>query len=334
MFSLNMLRISLELAKYNPVYQDMATKFFEHFMYIAGAMSHMGEGSRGLWDNEDEFFYDQVRLSEHETIRLKVRSMVGLIPLFAVEVLDESLLEPHTDFKERMNWFLKNRTDLSKLVSKYEERNENEKHLLSLLKKNDLIKILRRMLDETEFLSDYGIRSLSKYHLENPFEVSIHNDNFSIHYSAGESTNDMFGGNSNWRGPIWMPLNYMIIESLRKFHFYYRDSLQVECPVNSGNFMNLNEVAMEISSRLVKLFTLNDEGERVAHGKSNPIFRDEHFRNNIQFYEYFNGDDGHGLGAMQQTGWTGLIAELIRKYGVISSRSAEEVEHDQQEHGK
>lgn len=334
MFSLNMLRISLELAKHNPVYQDMATKFFEHFMYIAGAMSHMGEGSRGLWDHEEEFFYDQVRLNDHETIRLKVRSMVGLIPLFAVEVLDESLLSPHKEFRDRMHWFFRNRPELSKLVSKYEERNEDEKHLLSLLKKNDLIKILKKMLDETEFLSGYGIRSLSKYHLDNPFEVSINGNTSSINYTAGESTNDMFGGNSNWRGPVWMPLNYMIIESLRKFHFYYRDSLKVECPTNSGNFMNLHEVALELSMRLTKLFTLNDEGKRVAHGNAHPIFSDEHFRDNILFYEYFNGDDGKGLGAMQQTGWTGLIAELIRKIAVMTKTSAEKMQHHEEHQGQ
>ncbi|MGZ5247296.1 MAG: MGH1-like glycoside hydrolase domain-containing protein [Flavitalea sp.] len=334
MFSLNMLRISLELAKHNPVYQDMATKFFEHFMYIAGAMSHMGEDSRGLWDKDEEFFYDQVRLNDHETIRLKVRSMVGLIPLFAVEVLDESLLSPHKEFSERMHWFFRNRPDLSKLVSKYEERNEDEKHLLSLLKRNDLIKILRRMLDETEFLSDYGIRSLSKFHQDNPFEVSLNGENSSIHYTPGESINDMFGGNSNWRGPVWMPLNYMIIESLRKFHFYYRDSLKVECPTNSGNFMNLHEVALELSKRLTKLFTLNDEGERVANGDHHPIFKDEHFRDNIMFFEYFNGDNGKGLGASQQTGWTGLIAELIRKIAVMTKVSAEQVQHHEEHQGQ
>lgn len=315
MFSLNMLRISLELAKHNPVYQDMATKFFEHFMYIAGAMSHMGEGSRGLWDHEDGFFYDQVRLNDHETIRLKVRSMVGLIPLFAVEVLDESLLEPHEEFRERMDWFLKNRPELSRLVSKYEERNEFSKHLLSLLKRNDLIKILERMLDETEFLSDYGIRSLSKYHLDHPFEVTIDGNTFSIRYDPGESTNDMFGGNSNWRGPVWMPLNYMIIESLRKFHFYYRDSLKVECPTNSGNFMNLQQVSDEISKRLTRLFSLNENGTRVANGETDHLQTDPYFRDNLMFYEYFHGDTGKGLGASQQTGWTGLIAELIRKIG-------------------
>ncbi len=313
MFSLNMLRIALELAKHNPVYQDMATKFYEHFLYIAGAMSHMGEGHRGLWDEDDGFFYDQVRLNEFETIRLKVRSMVGLIPLFAVEVLDKSLLDPHSEFRERMDWFLKNRPELSRLVSKYEERNEDEKHLLSLLKKKDLTRILQRMLDETEFLSDYGIRSLSKFHAEHPYEVTIDANTFRIHYDAGESTNDMFGGNSNWRGPVWMPLNYMIVESLRKFHYYYRDSLKVECPTGSGIYMNLHEVANEIGKRLTKLFSIDEQGNRTAYADAHPIYSDPHFRDNLMFFEYFHGDNGRGLGASQQTGWTGLVAELIRK---------------------
>jgi len=313
MFSLNMLRISLELARYNPVYQDMATKFFEHFLYIAGAMAHMGEGRRGLWDDKDGFFYDQVRLNETDTIQLKVRSMVGLIPLFAVEVLDESLLNNQYDFRNRMRWFLENRPDLAGLVSRWQDQNEDEKHLLSLLRKDEMILILKRMLDETEFLSDYGIRSLSKYHKDEPFEVTIGDNHFSIEYTAGESTNDMFGGNSNWRGPVWMPLNYMIVESLRKFHFYYGDSLKVECPVGSGNMMTLLEVSKEISRRLIRLFLLDGHGNRNVNDQADPLFRDPHFRDNIMFYEYFHGDTGKGLGASQQTGWTGLIADLLRR---------------------
>ncbi len=313
MFALNMLRISLELAKYNKVYQDMATKFFEHFLYIAGAMAHMGEGKRGLWDDQDGFFYDQVRLSETETIQLKVRSMVGLIPLFAVEVLDQSLLKENEGFRERMKWFLENRPDLANLVSKWQEANDNEKHLLSLLRKDEIKKILFRMLDETEFLSEHGIRSLSKYHKDHPFQVQIGGNNFSIQYTAGESTNAMFGGNSNWRGPVWMPLNFMIIESLRKFFFYYTDTLKVECPTNSGNYCTLQEIATEISRRLTKLFLLNDAGKRVAYTGSDLFQNDPAFRDNLMFFEFFHGDDGKGLGATQQTGWTGLVAELLRR---------------------
>ena len=318
MYALNMMRIALELSDKNPVYQDMATKFFEHFLYIAGAMSHMGEGRKGLWDKEDGFFYDQVRFTEHETIQLKVRSMVGLIPLFAVEVLDETLLDQQPAFRERMKWFLDNRPDLAPLITKWEERNEDEKHLLSLLRSEEIKQILYRMLDETEFLSQYGIRSLSKFHLDNPFQVQLDGNHFSIAYTPGESTNDMFGGNSNWRGPIWMPLNYMIIESLRKYHFYYGNSLKVECPTGSGIFMNLEEVAHEIARRLTLLFTLNDKHQRVAFGADEIFQNDQHFRDNLMFFEYFHGDTGKGLGASQQTGWTGLISDLIRRLALVN----------------
>ena len=313
MFALNMMRIALELARNNPVYQDMATKFFEHFLYIAGAMAHMGEGKKGLWDPEDGFFYDQVRFTEKDTIRLKVRSMVGLIPLFAVEVLDEELVNAQPEFKARMKWFLDNRPDLAGLISRWEEKNENEKHLLSLLRAEEIKQILQRMLDETEFLSDYGIRSLSKYHQEHPFHVQLDGNTFSIAYTPGESTNDMFGGNSNWRGPIWMPLNYLIIESLRKYHFYFGNSLKVECPTGSGILMNLEEVAHEIAERLTRLFRLNDRNERVAFGDDETLQQNEFFRDNLMFYEYFHGDTGKGLGATQQTGWTGLISDLLRR---------------------
>ncbi len=313
MFSLNMLRISLELASNNPVYQDMATKFFEHFLYIAGAMAHMGEGRSGLWDEHDGFFYDQVRLPENGTIQLKVRSMVGLIPLFAVEVLDNKVLYQNAEFLDRMNWFLDNRPDLAGLVTRWQQTNEEGKHLLSLLRTNEIQRIMYRMLDETEFLSDYGIRSLSKYHERHPFEVQMEGNNFQIAYDPGESINDMFGGNSNWRGPVWMPLNYMIIESLRKYHYYYGDNLKVECPVGSGKYLNLEEVSKELTLRLTRLFIVNQEGKRVSAGEDATLQTDPDFRDNLQFYEYFHGDTGRGLGASQQTGWTGLIAELIRK---------------------
>jgi hypothetical protein len=313
MFSLNMLRIAMELSKTNPVYQDMATKFFEHFLYIAGAMADMGDSHHGLWDEHDGFFYDQVRMNEYEGIQLKVRSMVGLIPLFAVEVLDNTLLQQQTEFSERMEWFLKNRPDLSGLVSQWEEKNENRKQLLSLLGTDAIKKLLHRMLDETEFLSDYGIRSLSKYHETSPYTIHLVGNEFGIAYTPGESTNDMFGGNSNWRGPVWMPLNYMLVESLRKFHFYYGDSFTIECPTGSGNFMNLNQVSLEITKRLSRLFLRNAEGRRTLFGNKDILQTDPNFRDHIMFFEYFHGDTGRGLGATQQTGWTGLIADLLRR---------------------
>ena len=313
MYSLNMLSIALELSRFNPVYQDMATKFFEHFLYIAGAMAHMGEGRHGLWDETDGFFYDQLRLPDNSTQQLKVRSMVGLIPLFAVEVLDDELLKQQPDFRERMKWFMNNRPDLAGLVSRWQKVNEQEKHLLSLLRRKEIEKILTRMLDETEFLAPHGIRSLSRYHEKNPYEINLDGNNFYIDYTPGESTNDMFGGNSNWRGPVWMPLNYMIIKSLLKFDYYYIDNLKVECPTGSGNFLTLKEVARELANRLTKLFTLNESNKRILYGDSEILQNDPNFRDHLQFYEYFHGDTGKGLGASQQTGWTGLIAELVTR---------------------
>jgi len=314
MYCLNMLRISLELSNHNAVYENMATKFFEHFLYIAGAMAHMGEGKHGLWDNTDGFFYDQIRSSDdQQVIELKIRSMVGLIPLFAVELLDDTQLQHLPSFTKRMHWFMHNRPDLAKLVTKWQNTNENAYHLLSLVGKTEIIRILQRMLDETEFLSDYGIRSLSKYHKDAPFEIQLEQDHFSIEYVAGESVNSIFGGNSNWRGPIWFPLNFMLIESLRKFHGYYHDDLKVECPTGSGKYLTLKEVAQEITQRLCKLFLRDEHGRRTCFGEDELLQQNEHFKDYLFFHEYFNGDDGKGLGASQQTGWTGLIAELLKR---------------------
>jgi hypothetical protein len=273
----------------------------------------MGDSSNGLWDENDGFFYDQVRLPHDNIIQLKIRSMVGLIPLFAVEVLDDDILQQLPAFKERMEWFMNNRPDLASLVSRMQQKNENEKHLLSLLRPVGITKILQHMLNESEFLSDYGVRSLSKIYKDNPYEIQFENERFCIEYTPGESTNNMFGGNSNWRGPVWMPLNYMIIESLRKFHYYFHDEVKVECPTGSGKFMNLKEVANELTTRLSKLFLLNGKNQRTFFGENELLQSDPHFRDNLMFHEYFHGDTGKGLGASQQTGWTGLIAELLNR---------------------
>ena len=312
MFSLNMLRISLELATYNPVYQDMATKFFEHFLYIAGAMESMGTGNEGLWDEEDQFFYDTLRLPDNGSIKLKVRSMVGLIPLFAVEVLDHELLEAVPEFAQRLNWFLENRPDLASLVSRWQEKNMSEKHLLSLLRGFRMKRILKRMLDENEFLSDYGIRALSKYHDEHPYEIYLNGNRFSVEYTPGESVTGLFGGNSNWRGPIWMPVNFLIVESLQRFHYYYGDDFRVECPTGSGKYLSLNEVADELSHRLSKLFLKDEHNKRPFLGTNEKLQSDPNFSKYILFYEYFHGDTGRGVGASHQTGWTGLVAKLLQ----------------------
>ncbi len=312
MYSLNLLRISLELAKYNPVYQDMATKFFEHFLYIAGAMDNMGMEGSGLWDEEDQFFYDVLKLPNDGSVPLKVRSMVGLIPLFAVEVLDHSLLDELPEFAKRMDWFLDNRPDLASLVSRWHEKGSGDTHLLSLLRGHRIKKILNRMLDETEFLSDHGIRALSKYHKENPYTFYADNNAFTVTYDPGESSSGLFGGNSNWRGPVWMPVNYLIVESLQRFHYYYGDDFKVECPTGSGQYMNLSQVANEISQRLSSLFLKNEKGERPVFGTDKKMQHDPHFQDHILFYEYFHGDNGRGVGASHQTGWTGLVAKLLQ----------------------
>jgi hypothetical protein len=312
MYSLNLMRIALELARTNPVYQDMADKFFEHFLYIAGAIDNMGENNMGLWDEEDEFYYDALRLPDKRTIKLKIRSMVGLIPLFAVEVLEDELLQSQPQFTARLNWFLDNRPDLANLVSRWGEKGVNEKHLLSLLRGHRMKRILYRMLDETEFLGDYGIRALSKYHAAHPYELNIDGTNLSVAYSPGESTTSLFGGNSNWRGPIWMPPNYLIIEALQRFHHYYGDDFKVEYPSNSGHYLSLDEISQELSKRLTNLFLRGQDGKRPALGDSALFQNDPNFNNYILFYEYFHGDTGRGVGASHQTGWTGLIAKLIQ----------------------
>ncbi|HLL43248.1 MAG TPA: hypothetical protein VK369_08930 [Segetibacter sp.] len=312
MYSLNMLRIALELSRDNAVYQDMATKFFEHFLYIAGAMTSMGSKGIGLWDEEDNFYYDVLRLHDNENKKIKIRSMVGLITLFAVEVIDDQLLKDAPEFANRLKWFLNNRPDLASLVSRWEDKNQGEKHLLSLLRGSRMKKILNRMLDENEFLSEYGVRSLSKVYEKHPYEFHLDGTSFNVQYDPAESTTGMFGGNSNWRGPVWLPVNYLIIESLQRFHYYYGDDFKVECPTGSGQFLTLNEIADFLSKRLSKLFLKDENGCRPFNGDFDKFQFDPNFSNYILFYEYFHGDNGMGLGASHQTGWTGLIAKLLQ----------------------
>jgi hypothetical protein len=311
MYSLNLMRIALELAQHNHVYEDIATKFFEHFLHIAEAMTTMGDGM-GLWNDEDGFFYDVLNLPDGRMLPLKVRSMVGLIPLFAVETLDPDLCSKVPKFTERLDWFLNYRPDLAGLVSRWNEPGKGERRLLSLLRGSRMKKLLRRMLDESEFLSDYGIRALSRYHSEHPYTLEWNSERFSVDYQPGESTSGLFGGNSNWRGPIWMPVNYLIIESLQKFHHYYGDDFMVECPTGSGRYHTIDEVASDLSARLAGIFLRNDRGERPVFGSNRRLQDDPHFRDHVLFHEYFHGDSGRGVGASHQTGWTGLIAKLLQ----------------------
>jgi hypothetical protein len=311
MFTLNMLRMSLELAKENPTYQSLATKFFEHFLYIAGAIANIHKETINLWDDEDEFFYDVLHVGQHRQ-RMKVRSMVGLIPLFAVEVLDQELFDSMPQFTERLQWFLKNRPDLAGLISRWHEKGRGERHLLSLLRGHRMKRLLKRMLDENEFLSEYGVRALSKHYEKEPYQFHMNGSEFTVKYTPAESDTHIFGGNSNWRGPIWFPVNYLIIESLQRFHHYYGADFKVEHPTGSGNMKTLKEIAADLSERLVHIFTIDENNKRAVFGGYEKLQNDPHFRNYLLFYEYFHADSGRGVGASHQTGWTGLVAKLIQ----------------------
>ena len=327
MYCLNMLTISLELALENPVYEDMATKFFEHFLYIADAMNHIGGDKTQLWDKEDGFFYDVLHLPNGEKIRLKVRSMVGLIPLFAVTTLEPEVINKLPGFKERLEWFINNRTSLTKNVACMEKEGMGKRRMLALCyvtpdrfePEDKLRRILEKLLDEDEFFSDYGIRALSRFHKDNPYDFYVNGNQNRVSYEPAESSSGLFGGNSNWRGPVWMPVNYLLIESLQKFHHYLGDDFKVECPKGSGNMMNLWEVATEISQRLMKIFLPKEgnpnQGYRPVYGDIQKFQTDPNWSNYILFYEYFHGDIGAGIGASHQTGWTGVVAKLIQQHG-------------------
>jgi hypothetical protein len=315
MFCLNMLAIALELARENNVYEDVATKFFEHFMYIASAMNNIGDEGYSLWDDEDEFFYDVLLCNDKHAFPLKVRSLVGIIPLFAVTTVEPEQLTQVPDFKTRLEWFLANRPNLAKLVSRWEEPGAGERRLVALVRGSRMKRILRRMLDEQEFLSPYGIRSLSRYHAEHPYVFQTDGAWYTVAYLPAESDSGMFGGNSNWRGPIWMPVNYLIVEALQRFHVYYGDDFKVEYPTGSGQNLTLREIAHQIARRLVNIF-LRDEANnqrRAVFGGNDYFQNDPHWRDYI--HEYFHGDIGAGIGASHQTGWTALVAELIQQCG-------------------
>jgi hypothetical protein len=335
MYALNLMRIALELAQDNRVYEDVATKFLEHFLHIAEAMAHIGMGRDGksgvgLWDDEDKFFYDVLHLPDGAMTPLKVRSMVGLIPLFAVETLEPELLEKVPEFKRRLEWFLAYRPDLASLVSHWNEPGRGKRRLLSLLRGHRMKKILRRLLDETEFLSPYGIRALSKAHESRPYVYHLHGVDLKVDYQPAESNTYAFGGNSNWRGPIWMPVNFLIIESLQKFHHYYGDDFRVECPVGSGNMLSIQEVANELAQRLTRIFLMDDAGRRPVFNHDEKMQRDPHFRDHVLFFEYFHGDTGRGVGASHQTGWTGLVAKLLMPRYSQAAAHAETDQPDEQ----
>jgi hypothetical protein len=311
MYALNLMRIALELAEHNHVYEDIASKFFEHFLNIAQVMSAMVDDDTGLWDEEDQFYYDVLNLPDNRKVRMRVRSMVGLIPLFAVETLEPELLDRLPGFRKRMEWFLNHRPHLASLVSRWQSPGRGERRLLSLLRGHRMKKLLKRLLDETEFLSSYGVRAVSRYHLEHPYVLKLDGHEQQVRYTPAESDSRAFGGNSNWRGPIWMPLNFLIIESLQKFHHYYGDDFKVECPTGSGNMMTLAQVSDELTQRLTRIFLRDENGERPVMRHQAVLQHDPHYRDYVPFYEYFHGDTGRGVGASHQTGWTALIAKLL-----------------------
>ena len=313
MYRLNMMRIALDLAiLHDHIYEDIATKFFEHFLAIAGAINGVGDDTLELWDEADQFYYDHLNLPDGQNVPMKIQSAVGLIPLLAVEVLDPERLKHLPEFTARMDWYLKHRPQLACLISNWEICGTGNRRLLSLLRGHRMKALLSRMLDETQFLSSQGVRSLSKAHEKHPFSFTTGGMTYEVGYWPAESRSGLFGGNSNWRGPIWMPINYLFIEALQKFHYYYGDEFKVECPVGSGKMLTLSEVADELSRRLAKLFLKGTDGQRPVLKYHPKLSGDPHFKDYVLFHEYFDGDTGRGVGASHQTGWTGLIAKLVR----------------------
>jgi hypothetical protein len=310
-YALQMLRIALELAKKTPettYYQEQAFGFFQHFLQISYAIGSPDD-QRTLWDDTDGFFYDTLRMPDDSFFPLKIRSIVGLIPLLAVYTIEDKDLASLPLFKSKVTEFLAQNPELASMISRWHDVH-GEKRLLSLLRGHRTKCLLQRMLDPAEFLSDFGVRSLSKEHEKHPFRLHWLGQELSVGYLPGESNSGMFGGNSNWRGPVWMPLNFLLIEALHEFYAYYSDDFKVECPVGSGHFLSFREVAIFLAKRLINLFRANDSGSRPLHGAEKRYAEDPYFKNLLLFYEYFDGDTGRGVGASHQTGWTGLVAEL------------------------
>ena len=315
MYTLNLLAIALELAQEDPCYEDVASKFWEHFIYIAHAMSHRGNDRMGLWNDEDGFFYDVLKLPDGSQFPMKIRSMVGLIPLFAVETLEPEVLEKLPDFKRRLEWFIDNRPDLTSDLACMRSEGVKERRLLSIANADQLRSILQFMLDDREFLSPYGIRALSQFHRDHPYKLTAQDTEHRVDYEPGESSTGLFGGNSNWRGPIWFPVNYLLVESLQKFHHYLGDDFKVEFPTGSGKMMTLWEVSGELSRRMTNIFLRDQNGCRPVFGNLEKFQTDPHWRDLVLFHEYFHGDSGAGVGASHQTGWTVLVTKLMQQSG-------------------
>jgi hypothetical protein len=324
MYSLDMLAIALELAAGDATYQDVASKFWEHFIYIARAMNHLGDDGLCLWSEQDGFFYDVLHLPDGSHVPLRVRSMVGLIPLCAVQIMEPELLDSMPGFKMRLEWFIENRKDLTEHMACMETAGHKERRLFSITDREQLQRILAVMLDEKEFLSQHGVRALSRYHKAHPYMLDVAGVNHQVDYEPGESTTGLFGGNSNWRGPVWFPANFLLIQALRRFYEYYHESFRVECPTGSGRMMNLDEVADEISRRLVSTFQRDSQGRRAVFGANEKFQSDPHWRDYVPFHEYFHADTGAGVGASHQTGWTALVTKMIDELS-LKQKAADEL---------
>jgi hypothetical protein len=324
LFSLNMLEIATELALHKPTYVDMALKFVQHFVSIASATIHAG-GNTGMWDEEDGFFYDVLQLPDGSAQRLKVRSMVGLLPLCAVTVFDGEFREKYPELMKRFKDFLQARPELNTFIHDPGKPGQNGRRLGAILDEAKLRRVLAKMLDEKEFLSPYGIRSLSRFHAGHPFVIHVGGQEFRVPYLPGESDSGMFGGNSNWRGPIWMPVNALIIRALLQYYAYYGDTFTIECPTGSGKTMNLYQVAENLSQRLAGIFLKDRQGRRPVNGGEQKFQEDPHWRDCLQFYEYFHGDNGAGLGANHQTGWTGIIARALHLFATTSAEQVQQL---------
>jgi hypothetical protein len=320
MFCQNMLEIALELALHDPIYEEMALKFLEHFLWIASAMDRVGEHQDEMWDEEDGFFYDLLRFPDGSATRLKVRSLVGLLPMCATTFYDKEVVDRFPRLRERALSRISRMPELVANIHPPGKLGVAGRHLLAILNEDKLRRILSRMLDENEFLSDYGIRSISRYHKEHPYIFNVHGEEYRVEYMPAESNSGLFGGNSNWRGPVWFPINLLIIRALINFYKYYGDDFTVECPTGSGNHMSLYQVSQEIANRLIRIFLRDEHGRRPAHGATKKFQTDPHWRDYILFYEYFHGDNGAGIGASHQTGWTGVVAKLIQFYGYTTSK--------------
>jgi hypothetical protein len=320
MYTLNLAAIALELAREDPAYEDVASKFWEHFVYIARAMSHRGHDGMGLWNEEDGFFYDVLRLPDGSKFPMKIRSMVGLIPLFAVLTLEPEMLDRHPGFKRRLDWFVENRPDLTDNLACMTTEGKGKRRLLAIADPDQLREILKYMLDEREFLSPYGIRALSQYHRDHPYTLNLNDMEYRVDYEPAESTTGLFGGNSNWRGPIWFPTNFLLVESLQKFHHYLGEEFKVEFPTGSGKMMTLWEVAGELSRRMSNIFLRDENGRRPVFGNLEKFQTDPHWRDLVLFHEYFHGDSGAGVGASHQTGWTGVVTKLMQQSGESGTR--------------